>query len=172
MALPSPTVAPAVPGAIPQGRQSYLWVPTIANIASPTSVELTAGTDYKNQINAVDGFAPAGSTVDFPNAGSRQVPNVPGTFSLGEGTVTFNLNKTAGASDSRTVFNDGTDGVSAATSGYWCFIYEGIVTSAKMRVFSCTVASAVPSTALDAPLTMPVVFAIQGATGFIAVPTV
>lgn len=170
MALPSPTVAAVVAGAIPQGRQSYLWVPTIATITAPSSAELTAGTDYKNQINAVDGFAPSGATVDFPNAGSRQIPNIPSTFALGDGTVTFNLSKT-GTGDARAVFNDGTDGVSTPTTGYWVFIYEGIVTGAKMRVFWSTVTSAVPSSGIDTPLIMPVMFSLQAATGFIAVPT-
>lgn len=173
MALPTPTVAPTVPGAIPQGRQSYLWVPTIAVIGVPTSAELTAGTDFKNQIAGDPaGFAPQGSTVDYPNAGSRLIGNIPGTFSLGTGTMMFNLSKTAGGTDARATFNDGTDGVSTQTTGYWCFIYEGIVTNAKMRVFASTVTSAVPSTALDAPLTMTVEFALQAATGFITVPVV
>lgn len=172
MALPTPTVAAAVSGAIPQGRQAYLWVPTIASISAPTSAELSAGTDFKNQIAGVTGFAPAGSTVDLPNAGSRLIPNVPGTFALGTGGITFNLAKVAGVTDARSTFNDGTDGVSAQTAGYWCFIYEGIVTSAKMRVFAATVTSAVPSTALDAPLTLDVEFALQAATGFITVPVV
>lgn len=170
MALPSPTVAAVVPGEIPQGKISIIFAPTVSNINSPTSAELSAGTDYKNQIASIDGFAPAGSTVDMPNAGSRQIPNVPGTFSLGEGTLVFNLSKTAGASDARSVFNDGTDGVSTQTTGYLFFLPEGIVTSAKMRGFQVTCTSAVPTTALDAPKQLTVVFALQQATGFITVP--
>lgn len=170
MALPSPTVAPVLSGEILQGKLSALWVPTVTTITAPTSAELSAGTEYKNQIAGLDGFAPSGSVVDFPNAGSRAIPNIPGTFSLGEGTITFNLSKVIATTDARATFNDGTDGVSAQTTGYWYFIPEGIALNAKMRGFACTVSSAVPSTALDAPKTMPVVFSIQQATGFIACP--
>jgi hypothetical protein len=170
MALPTPTVAPVVAGRIPQGTQSYLFVPTVSAIAAPTLSELTAGTDYKNQIASVTGFAPQGSTVDQPNAGSRQIPNIPATFALGDGTIVFNLSKT-GTADARTIFNDGTDGVSTQTSGYWYFVYEGLVTSAKMRGFQCTVTSAVPSTDIAAPLTLTVMFSLQNATGIISMPT-
>jgi hypothetical protein len=67
--------------------------------------------------------------------------------------------------------NDGTDGTSSQTTGYWYFIPEGIVTGAKMRGFACTVTSAVPAMTLDAPKTMPVVYSIQQATGFITIPS-
>jgi hypothetical protein len=171
MALPTPTIAPVVAGAIPQGRTSYLFVPTVGNLAAPTVAELTAGTDYKNQIASVTGFAPQGSTIDQPNAGSRQIPNIPGPFSLGDGTVVFNLSKT-GTADARTVFNDGTDGVSTQTAGYWYFLYEGLVTSGKMRGFQCTVTSAVPSTDIATAFIMTVMFSLQNATGIISVPNV
>lgn len=171
MALPTPTVAPVVQGEILQGKVAVLFVPTVASISSPSSAELTAGTDFKNQINGIDGFAPEGSTVDFPNAGSRAIPNVPGTFSLGTGTLMFNLSKNTATTDARTTFNDGTDGVSTQTTGYIYILPEGITTGAKMRGFAVTVTSAVPSTELDAPKTMTVTYALQAATGFITVPT-
>lgn len=170
MALPSPTIAGAIAGKIPQGSVSYLYVPTIANPSAPTSAELAAGTDYKKQIASVDGFAPTGSTVDQPNAGSRQIPNVPGTFSLGDGTIMFNLNK-SGTGDARSVFNDGTDGVSTQSSGYWVFCYEGIVTGGTCRVFTATCTSSVPSTTLDSVFQLTTTWALQGASGIIAVPT-
>lgn len=170
MALPSPTVAALVAGRIPQGTQAYVFFPTCANINSPTSAELTAGTNYANQIASVDGFEPSGAVIDQPNAGSTTVPNVPGLVTLGDGTVTFNLSKT-GTGDVRTVFNDNVNG-NTPTAGYWAFIYEGIVTGAKMRVFQVTVTKVAPSMQLDAPLTMAVQFALQAASPIIAVPTV
>lgn len=172
MALPSPTVAPIVLGQILQGVGSAIFVATLpaGGLSAPTSAELTAGTEYKNQINSIDGFAPAGSTVDFPNMGNRKIPNVPGLVTLGTGTITFNLSRVVATTDARAAFNDGTDGT-APTTGAWYFIPEGIVTSAKMRGFAVSVNSAVPSMALDAPKTMAVEFALQDATGFITVPT-
>jgi hypothetical protein len=153
-----------------QGVGSAIFVPTVATLNAPTSVEMTAGTEYKNQISGLDGFAPSGSTVDFPNMGTRQTPNVPGLVTLGTGTVTFNLSRVIATTDARTVFNDGTDG-SQPTTGCWYFTPNGIVTGAKMRGYRVTVTSAVPSMALDAVQTMAVEFAIQEATGFITVPT-
>lgn len=170
MALPSPTAKPIVAGEIPQGRQKYIFVTTVANIAAPTSAELTAGTEWSNQIMSVDGFAPSGATIDQPNAGSRQVPNIPGLVTLGDGTITFNLSKT-GTGDARSQFNDGTDGVTTQTAGYWYFLYEGITTGGQMRGYQCTVIKSEASSALDAPKTLAVQFALQNATGFIAVPT-
>jgi len=171
MALPTPTVAPILLGEILQGVGVFIWVAAApaGGIASPTSAELTAGTDYKNQISGIDGFVPQGSVVDFPNAGSRQVPNVSGITTLGSGTITFNLSRVVATSDARAVFNDGADGTTP-TSGYWYFLPNGIQTSAKMRGFAVTVSSTAPSTDLTAPKTMAVEFSIQQATGFITVP--
>jgi hypothetical protein len=172
MALPSPTVAPIVYGEILQGKVSAIFVPTVSNILVPTSAEMTAGTDYKNQISGMDGFSPETGTVDFPNAGSRSVPNIPGLVTLGTGTLTFNLSKITATTDARTTFNDGTDGVSTQTSGVWYFLPEGIVTSSKMRGYACTLSSSVPSMALDAPKTLTTTWAIQQVTGWLTVPTV
>lgn len=169
MALPTPTVAPVVLGQILQGVGSAIFVPTVASISAPTSVELTAGTEYKNQIAAIDGFAPAGSTVDVPNMGTRQTPNTPGLVTLGTGTVTFNLSRVIATVDARTSMNDGTDGTQP-TTGFWYFTPNGIVTGAKTRGFAVTVISAVPSMALDAVQTMAVEYAIQQVSGFITMP--
>lgn len=172
MALPSPTVAPVIIGTILQGTTRVIWVPTVSSLAAPTSAEIAAGTDYTNQIASVAGFAPSGSTVDQSNIGSRQIPNVPGTFSLGDGTLVFNLSKTAGTADARSVFNDGTDGSSSPTAGNIYMAYEGLVTSGKMRGFACTVTSSVIGEDFTAPKILTVMFGLQNATGFITVPSV
>lgn len=169
MALPTPTAAPVVAGEIPQGVISYIWFPTCADIAAATTAELSAGTDYRAQVAAVQGFAPSGATVDQPNASSRIVPNVPGLVTLGDGTFTFNLSKT-GTGDVRTVFSDGVDGT-APTSGYWAICYEGIVTGGTMRVYQATVIKTEASSALDAVQTLDVQFALQAASKFYAVPS-
>ena len=169
MALPTPTSAPAVAGHLPVGTISYVWMSTVANINAPTSAEMSAGTDYRFQIAAIQGFAPQGNTVDQPNAGSRITPNVPGLVTLGDGTLTFNLSKT-GTGDVRSVFNDGVDGT-APTTGYLAVCYEGITTGGQMRVFQATVIKTEASSALDAVQTLDVQFALQAATKFIAVPT-
>jgi hypothetical protein len=171
MAVPTPTIAPVIlDGITPQGHQSYIFCPTVADINNPTAAEITAGTDYKRQIASIDGFAPEGSTVDFPNAGQLTTPNIPGPYSMGTGTVTFNLSKSG--SDARSDFNDGTDGVSDPTQGVWYFVPEGVATAgATMRGFSCTLSSANASTDIGAPLTMPTVWSIQEATTWIPVPT-
>lgn len=172
MALPTPTVAPVITnGSIPQGHTSYLYLPAVANLVTGAVLaELTAGTDYKGQIASVDGFAPQGSVVDFPNASNRVIGNIPGTFSLGTGTTVFNLTKT-GTGDARGVFVDGTDGVTSPSSGVWAFFYDGLVTGGKYRLFAATVTSANPSTDLAAPLTLSVMWALQAASGFLTMPT-
>jgi hypothetical protein len=58
MALPAPTLAPIVYGEILQGKISAIWVPTVASITAPTVSELSAGTDYKNQISGWTGSRP------------------------------------------------------------------------------------------------------------------
>jgi hypothetical protein len=151
---------------------SAVWVSTIATYTAPSTAEITAGTDYKNQIASMDGFAPASTTVDQPNLGNRVSPNIPGVITLGEGTVVFNLAKAAGTTDARTTFVDGTDGVTSATAGFWVFSYEGIVASGKCRVFPATVSSATPTSDIANPFMLTVTFALTlPPSGFIALPT-
>lgn len=172
MSLPSPTVSAAIiKGATRRGTGRWVWVPTIATIATPASAEITAGTDYTNQISSLDGFAPDSTPADFGNAGSPVVGNVSGPVSLGSGTVTFNCSNNASIADARATFNDGSDGVTARTSGYWVDCPNGIVTSGKCRVYAATVQSANLTTDLDTALMLEVVYSLQAVTGFIAIPT-
>lgn len=169
MPLPTPTVAPDIQTEVPAGKISYIWVPTVVDVANPTAAEMSAGTDYKKWVTASQGFTPTTNTVDVPKASTRLTGNVPGMITMGTGTLTFILSKTPGGADARTVFNDGTDG-STQTSGYLYVALEGIVTSGKMYGYAATVTQARPGAALDAFKQMDVVFSLQNATGYIAIP--
>ena len=170
MALPSPTAAPQIlKGQTRRGVGKWIWFPTVASWPAPTTAEMSAGTDYTLQIASLDGFAPDSSTVDFGNAGSVIIPTIPGTTSLGSGTIGFNLSKDPAVSDARSVFTDTLSGSAAA--GYWADCPNGLVTSGKMKLYAATVQSAATSTGLDDVLTLQVVFALSAVSGFIAIPT-
>lgn len=172
MAVPTPTVAPAiVKGRTRRGTGRWIWIPTVASFSTgATLAEFSAGTDYTNQINALDGFAPSPSTAAFGNAGSLIIPTIPSTTDLGSGTITFNLSDDPSVSDARADFNDGLDGTTP-TSGFWADAPNGIVTSATYKLYAAAVQSAPLSTDLDNALTLPVVFALSAVSGFLTIPT-
>lgn len=171
MAIPTPTIAPLTIPNIRQGIEVWVFCPTVANLSVPLSAEMTAGTAYQTQIAGVAGWSPTGSSVDIPVLSTKTIGNTSGTITMGTGTLTFNLSKTPGVSDARSVFNDGTDGTNQ-TTGVWYRCPEGIVASAKMKGYAVTVMRSTESVDMAALKTLEVEYSIQQTTGYIAVPTV
>lgn len=76
---------------IPQGTREFLWVPDggIANMASPTRVELEAGTNLTHEIADFAGWSQASDFVDAADLGSRVVPQIPGIIKIAASTLSF-----------------------------------------------------------------------------------
>lgn len=164
MALPTPTAAAATLRYPPFGLRKWIWSPTISNINSPTSAELTAGTEWSGQISAQNGFDFAASTIDTPDAGSSYTTKVSGRVSSSDSSLTFYMSTSS--SDARTTFTVG-------TIGYLSIAYEGIGAGTnKMDVFKCQVLSQTKSSDIEAPATLEVQFAIIAQPALnVSVPT-
>lgn len=168
MALPTPTVLGLADGYIPTGRTRYLFIPTVTDLAAPTTAEVSAGTDMTKLVSAIAGFNGTGATVDFPNAFSRVVPKIPGLITLNDSTVT--LNKDLAGGDASDLFADGSDG-SAPTSGVFGIADVGLGNAADpFQLFRVTCTSVTPSRDLAAARTDEVMFSISEIGPVITVP--
>jgi hypothetical protein len=166
MALPTPTAATAIVGYIPAGKRRYVYVTTIATLGSPSSAELTAGTDVTSWVipDGVSGFSTSSETVDDPNMSTRKVAKVPGMTAFEDSSIRFRQAVT-GASDARGLFH-------RDDAGYMCIFPEGIITGAKMSVFQTTVTTASSENADGGAIAAFMVgFAIADSAENIAIPT-
>lgn len=150
MALPSPTLSTATVDYIPAGVRRYTFVPTIANPASPTVAELSAGTDYTGAINAVAGFSTTAADVDNSSYASNYTSTIPGLRSSAASTWTLKASSTG--TDARATLSEG-------TNGYVVIYNEGITMSGKCDVWPVRIKSnSVDSVAMGALATIMVEF--------------
>lgn len=116
-----------------QGVSQVLWVPTIANPASPTRSEINAGVDLSGEVSAASGWEVTGNTEDTPALGSVFIGKVPSTTTAGDSSLTFYADSTS--TDVRTLLQRG-------ASGYIVWMWEGDVAGQLMDVFPSRVTSA------------------------------
>jgi hypothetical protein len=95
---------------LPPGIRQVYWVPTIANVNSPTRSELNAGTDLTGEIvdGGVSGFSTSPTTVDAPDLGSKITRKVAGRTTLDDSSLM--LYADSQSNDARTLFTDGAVG--------------------------------------------------------------
>lgn len=110
------------------------FLPTIASTALlPTRAEITGGTDYTDQIAAVDGWSIENQPIETPDMGSTFVSKIGGDDSAADSSLTFYEDVTA--DDIETDLAKGTD-------GYIAIFSKGDVADAKgLDVFPVTVVS-------------------------------
>jgi len=108
------------------------FVPTIADIASPTRVELDAGDDLTAEISDIQGFSLTSNFIDTPDLGHRFVSQIPGSIKADQSSLTFYGDKTG--DDVRSV-------LPRETAGYLVFMDTGDVATQPMDVFPIEVAS-------------------------------
>lgn len=140
MALPTPTALAATVRYIAAGTRKWLFVPTIATQATPSSAEFTAGTDLTKQIkpDGVSGFAVTADQVDAGDYGTNFTSKAPGMISADDSSLTFNADK-SGVNPVATLLARG-------VSGYIVDCFGGIVTSGKCNIFPVTVTTSDPTT--------------------------
>lgn len=132
MAIPNPTALSATVRYIAPGTRKYVWVATIAAPATPTSAEITAGTDLTGQVADASGWTTTSNNVDAPDFGTRFTPKVPGMISADDSSLTFYQSTTS--TDVRTL-------LTRDLKGFIIIFPEGIHTSNTMDLFPVTVSS-------------------------------
>lgn len=144
----------------PWGTRQWFAVPTIANMASPTSTELDAGTDLTPQVTEVTGFSQTGSTVES-QAASGPALKLPGPSSLDDSSITARLSKTS---------TDIRDVLPVGYAGYIVQFLDGRTTGRKMDVFKVVVNGNPPSQGLTDAATYTANVAILAANFGVSVP--
>ena len=164
MALPTPAPLGASSRYFVAGTRQVSWVPTIANINSPTSAELSAGTDLTGQIGAIAGFDESVNFVAAPDMGSRYEPQIAGRIQSQNSSISFYAS--SNSSDVRNL-------LTLNLAGYIVIYTEGIATGNKMNVFPVTVGSVAPDPNMEAVALILVSFGITKQPVFYAaIPTV
>ncbi|MFJ8657450.1 hypothetical protein ACIRNU_34570 [Streptomyces rochei] len=75
---------------IRKGTTKIYYLPTIAaTTLIPTNAEITAGTDYTGQINAIDGFSLENTPIETPDMASTFVSKIGGDDSAADSSLTF-----------------------------------------------------------------------------------
>lgn len=152
---------------IPNGVRHIYWVPVIANKATPTLVELNAGTDLSAEIASVSGFSVDSGTIDAPDLGSRFTSQVSGMITAAKSSIDIYCD--ADSDDARTL-------LARDSIGFVVIFPEGIdsTTPAKtMDVFPANVSSNSIQQDLEKVAVMTVNFTITSQpVQNIAIPTV
>ncbi|MET8571783.1 hypothetical protein [Streptomyces sp. NPDC004783] len=110
------------------------FLPTIAaETLIPTSAEITAGTDYTDQINAIEGWSLENTPIETPDMGSTFVSKIGGDDSAADSSLTFYEDSTTDTIETE---------LAKGTSGYIVIFSKGKTAGAKgMDVFPVTVVS-------------------------------
>jgi hypothetical protein len=117
-----------------KGTTKIYYLPTIAaTTLIPTSAEITAGTDYTQQINAIDGWSLENQPIETPDMASTFVSKIGGDDSAADSSITFYEDST---------LDDIESDLAKGTSGFIVIFSKGKIAAAKgMDVFPITVVS-------------------------------
>jgi hypothetical protein len=89
------------------GKVKVWSVPSIANIAAPTTAELNAGTNLGALLlkdGGLQGFSPTTAAVDTTPLNATYMTNLPGMAQLDQGTMTFKAQTQATPDFARSTF--------------------------------------------------------------------
>lgn len=117
-----------------KGVTKIYWLPTIAaTTLIPTTAEITAGTDYTEQINAIDGWSLENAPIETPDMASTFVSKIGGDDSAADSSLTFYEDSALDSVET---------GLAKGTIGYIVIFSKGKTSGAKgMDVFPVTVVS-------------------------------
>ncbi|HWU23088.1 MAG TPA: hypothetical protein VN088_16240 [Nocardioides sp.] len=107
-----------------------MFVPTIADYQSPTSAELSAGTELQGQIADNTGWSVKSNAVDVPDWGSRYTSQINGMITADASALTLYADQTG--NDARTL-------MPRNTTGYVVWMDGGNVVGQKMDVYPVSV---------------------------------
>ncbi|MFF9787200.1 phage tail tube protein [Streptomyces nigrescens] len=111
-----------------------MFLPAVASTALlPTRAEITAGTDWTDQINAVDGWSIENQPIETPDMGSTFVSKIDGDDSAADSSLTFYEDDT---------LDDIESDLAKGTEGFIAIFSKGDIAAAKgLDVFPVKVAS-------------------------------
>ena len=117
-----------------KGTTKIYYLPVIAaTTLIPTTVEITAGTDYTQQINALDGWSLANTPIDTPDMASTFVSKIGGDDAAADSSLTFYEDST---------LDDIETDLAKGTVGFIIMFSKGKTAGAKgMDVYPVTVVS-------------------------------
>ncbi|MFM9373275.1 hypothetical protein [Streptomyces sp. Da 82-17] len=117
-----------------KGTTKIYYLPTIAAATLiPTSAEITAGTNYTGQINAIEGWSLENSPIETPDMASTFVSKIGGDDSAADSSLTFYEDSTLD-----TIETD----LAKGTNGFIVIFSKGNTAGSKgMDVFPVTVVS-------------------------------
>lgn len=117
-----------------KGTTKIKFLPTIAAPTMiPTSAEITAGTDYTAQINAIDGWSLENTPIETPDMASTFVSKIGGDDSAADSSLTFYEDSTLDSIETT---------LAKGTSGYIVIFSKGDTAGTKgMDVYPVTVVS-------------------------------
>jgi hypothetical protein len=136
---------------IPPGTRQYYYVPSIANAASPTRVELDAGTDLTGEVADVSGFQTSSDSTDTPDLKTRFTPKIPGRITADDSSIT--MYASSDSQDVRQLLPRDTD-------GFIVQFPEGDAEGLTCDVFPVKVAAAPKATDVEDPAKIEVQFTI------------
>jgi hypothetical protein len=120
----------------PEVTKTY-WVPTIANLASPTRPELNAGTDLSAEIAGMTGWEISADRVAVPDLGTRFTGRISGRVNPGDAQIVFYASQDT--ADVRDLLSRGDKGNIFIADG-------GDVAGQKARVFAVEISAVTPTT--------------------------
>ncbi|MFD7922546.1 hypothetical protein ACFV3R_25380 [Streptomyces sp. NPDC059740] len=125
-----------------KGTTKIKFLETIADAnLLPTSAEIAAGTDYTEQINAIDGWSIENQPIETPDMASTFVSKIDGDDSAADSSLTFYEDDSLS-----TIESD----LAKGTSGFICIFSKGDAPAAKgLDVFPVKVASCSKSYSTD-----------------------
>lgn len=128
--MPATPLNPAERFSALQGLE-IIFVPTIANTASPTRVEINAGTDLTTEIVEWEGFTTVTETIATPDL-TRFVGSIGGRITAEDSSITLYADR--GGDDARTI-------LARDTIGYLLWMDSGDTATEKMDIFPVQVNS-------------------------------
>jgi hypothetical protein len=134
-----------------RGTTKVIWVPTIAAKASPTRVELDAGTDLSLEVGEVDGWQVTSEVTETPALGTRFTGKIDGPITADDSSLT--MYASSDGADVRALLTRG-------TNGFIVWMDEGDVAAQEMDVFPVRVLSQAKIRALDDAAKIMVQFAV------------
>lgn len=96
--------------AIAKEQESWIFVLTIANAASPTAAEITAGTDITDDIRSVTGFGVDPGYVPVPTMKGGRAPKLTTAGVLQDSSLTMAEHSTYAANTIKQALADNTSG--------------------------------------------------------------
>lgn len=126
------TPLPATTRYFQPGVSKYYFLPSCANINSPTRVEINAGDDLSAEIAEVSGWMVSSNQIATPDMGTRFESKIPGKTTADDSSITFYGSKDG--DDVRAVLPRDTDGFMMICDG-------GDVPTQPADIFPVTVSS-------------------------------